>query len=210
MGCDIHVCCEYRPRVTKRINNQWIEQKLNWRSMDVFFKNIENEWEPLPIYSDRCYDLFGTLAGVRNYADCLTIDSPRGVPSDACAETLKEYNLMREDAHSCSWFTLYELCEWFNKYGRIKYQGYLTAIESAKVLADDGYIPDVIYESNEDDATLIFTQWTHRNTALEEFINCIKKRAEDFYFIYPYNFTNPSADTIDRMKDIRVVFWFDN
>lgn len=56
----------------------------------------------------------------------------------------------------------------------------------------------------------MLTEWVHNNYALEEFINKIKQRAEDFCFLFLSEVTRLSEITIEKMKDIRVVFWFDN
>ncbi len=210
MGCDIHVCCEYRPRESVRSGNGWIEKKLDWHTMDVFQKNLKGEYELLPLYTDRCYSLFANLAGVRRYNDELLIDDPRGLPSDICEDTRKEYESWGRDAHTCSWFTLWELCDWYNKYGKIKYRGYLTAHDAARVKQDDWYQPDCIYGSNKDDATLILTEWVHTNYPVKEFIDKIKQRADDFYFLFLSSYKSPSEATVEKMKDIRVIFWFDN
>ncbi|MBR5698605.1 MAG: hypothetical protein IKX44_08330 [Prevotella sp.] len=58
---------------------------------------------------DRIYSLFGALAGTRGKLEPMF--DPRGLPDDVTPETLEEYNLFEEDAHTPSWLTTNELRE---------------------------------------------------------------------------------------------------
>lgn len=105
MGCDIHMCVEYKR-----------SPEDSWRSGDYFHKD-----DPLSpdatmcrvdLYDDRCYSLFAVLAGVRNNGDYKPIDTPRGLPDDVTEYVKKDYKSWGIDAHSCSFLTLRELKEW--------------------------------------------------------------------------------------------------
>lgn len=105
MGCDIHCNLEYRR------NNQ-----SNWYDIDLYQRNkyfgsdedeIE-EFEKIRLYTKRSYFLFGLLAGVRNIM-VEPIKQPRGIPEDVTESVKKFYNNMGKDAHTPSWYTLYEL-----------------------------------------------------------------------------------------------------
>ena len=56
----------------------------------------------------RHYNLFGLLAGVRNY-NIKPIAPPRGFPKDVSKSITEGYNSWGSDAHSASWLTLAEL-----------------------------------------------------------------------------------------------------
>lgn len=60
------------------------------------------------LYNERNYFLFGLLAGVRNY-NVQPIREPRGIPEDTCESIKKYFQNWGADAHTPSWFTLYEL-----------------------------------------------------------------------------------------------------
>jgi hypothetical protein len=84
MGCDIH-------------------SYLERRTLDG--------WEMLPgpgPFGDRSYDRFAFLADVRNYSGIEPISMPRGLPVDASAGVLKEYD-GGWDYYCMSWLTLDEL-----------------------------------------------------------------------------------------------------
>lgn len=104
MGCDIHVCVEYKR-----------SSEGHWQSGDYF--HMTNPLDPnekpyrVDVYSDRCYSLFGVLADVRNRG-YKPIDTPRGLPDDVTDYVKSEYEWWGTDAHSASFFTLRELKEW--------------------------------------------------------------------------------------------------
>ena len=83
MGCDIHMHTE------KKVDGEWID--INFYPFD-----------------DRCYNIFGFLADVRNYSDVKPISQPRGVPEDSPAYK-KEFFDYYYDFHSGSWLSVEEL-----------------------------------------------------------------------------------------------------
>ncbi len=56
---------------------------------------------------DRCYNLFGVLAGVRSEGP--PIADPKGMPPDASAEVKQQCAQWDGDGHNHSWLTLDEL-----------------------------------------------------------------------------------------------------
>lgn len=104
MGCDIHMCVEYRPNSEEK-----------WRSGDYFHSN--DPTKPLTgrrrvdLYNDRDYELFAVLAGVRGYREEGCIDDPRGLPDDVTDYVRESYEYWGNDAHSASFFTLQELID---------------------------------------------------------------------------------------------------
>ena len=75
MGCDIHGFLEIRQK-------SWICLK--------------------EIPKIRCYDIFGILAGVRNYINAKPISAPKGIPEDASEEALEKINMWVFYGHSYS------------------------------------------------------------------------------------------------------------
>lgn len=98
MGCDIHLVLERRHR------DKWIavdtftgHHRARWA-----LKKGEYNWSP-PLASDRNYDRFAKLAGVRGDGP-----EPRGVPPDASETTQYMVERWGEDGHSHSWLPLAE------------------------------------------------------------------------------------------------------
>ena len=85
MGCDIHSYAE------RREGGRWVELP---------------KMEP---FGEQSYNVFGWLAGVRNYSAVAPISEPRGLPADMSAATAKHYDDWRGAAHSESWLTVAEL-----------------------------------------------------------------------------------------------------
>ena len=107
MGCDIHMQVEYRTK---------IDGTMQWCNGSLYEVNKYHDSYPdEPKYKRIClinerrnYNLFGLLAGVRNYY-IKPIASPRGFPNDASKSITEKYNSCRIHAHSASWLTLAEL-----------------------------------------------------------------------------------------------------
>lgn len=88
MGCDIHGAIEYYAKHRDRWNHE--------RNITV----------------DRWYNLFGVLAGVRNYVNAIPIAEPKGLPKDIDYITEDHFEVWIYNAHSMSWLTLRELQEY--------------------------------------------------------------------------------------------------
>lgn len=104
MGCDIHMCIEYKTEGGK-----------NWRCGDYFHTvnplDSNKELYRVDLYDARCYSLFAVLADVRN-GGYTPIDTPRGLPDDVTDYVRADYESWGLNAHSCSFLTLRELKEW--------------------------------------------------------------------------------------------------
>lgn len=68
-------------------------------------EGLERCW----IFSDRNYELFALLAGVRNYNDYPPLFPCRGIPEDCSDEVKEERDYWEGDAHSWTYFTLGDL-----------------------------------------------------------------------------------------------------
>lgn len=168
MGCDIH-------------GNLEVKEEGKWK----FIEEIPNV---------RSYDMFGILAGVRNYVNAMPISEPRGCPEDISDGTNKKLEHWDFDGHSHSWLTyrdflVYDWSQVF-KDGRISTIDKATGKEMSKAsytyLQDHPnpkYVLDYLDRLAED---LIPESW-------EKFLRKMGKLA------FKYG-----------SRNVRIVFWFDN
>lgn len=202
MGCDIHTHIEYK----RFINN---EEK--WVCADHFALNPyydideDDKYYTVEVCGNRDYGLFATLANVRNYGNTEYIDEPRGLPEDTCEEIKASYSAWECDAHSCSYFTLKELIDFYNKNGKLKRSG-LISKENAKKLDEQNIEPNEWCQMTNLD--YVHREWEVENTSLKHLIDEIKRRADEDNFIYDFEWER--GETPKRIEKIRFVFWFDN
>lgn len=204
MGCDIHVYTE-----RKQEDGSWFccdHFKLN-----KYYGKYENEPEYFiePIYNDRNYSLFATLADVRNYNHIKPIDEPRGLPVDISDGVKKEADHWKDDAHSYSWFLASELFAYKTKHPFYKVSGMVSPTD-AFYLDELGRIPSewCEYTSNE---SYVRREWLVPDSVLDKLINAIKHRMdEEFYICDWYSEAEKEAKYMKHAKDFRIVFWFDN
>lgn len=109
MGCDIHFYVERRDGDKWITCDEWVPSEWDQSSLEV----------RKSFYKDRCYDLFGILADVRNgsgFAGAKTgegfvpISAPRGLPNDLSPELQREADEGMD--HTPSWLTLRELLDY--------------------------------------------------------------------------------------------------
>jgi hypothetical protein len=105
MGCDIHVYLEKYTSVNGE--NKWVNVDHWQLNPDFGSHENEREYDLIPFYWGRNYDLFSILAEVRGSYD--PIDDPRGLPEDVTDATRKEFERWGRDAHTPSHYTLKEL-----------------------------------------------------------------------------------------------------
>ena len=87
MGCDIHLSIEYR--------YDYEEEPAKVSSWWCWGKNIAGV---------RDYDMFGYLAGVRNYSEYIRpIVKPRGIPKDVGFDVKDKVDEFGTDGHSHTW-----------------------------------------------------------------------------------------------------------
>jgi hypothetical protein len=73
----------------------------------------ETGWYALyPIPSERSYDSYGVLFGVRNYTNSVPVAEGRGFPEDAHWRTKKKNESWKMDAHSHTWMNFKDLEEY--------------------------------------------------------------------------------------------------
>ncbi len=105
MGCDIHVYLEKYTSVNGEY--KWVNVDHWQLNPDFGSHENEREYDLIPFYWGRNYDLFSILAEVRGSYD--PIDDPRGLPEDVTDATRKEFERWGRDAHTPSYYTLKEL-----------------------------------------------------------------------------------------------------
>ena len=190
MGCDIHL---YRE---KKVNGKWVTADEGWN--DEYGNGVlDVPWESR--FTDRDYDLFGFLAGVRSEPEFRFKE--KGLPLILCDEVallIKEYG---EDGHSHSHLYLHELEEavvlMANKFvtvsGMKDEKSYKKLIESISSADDTDW--DLIYP---------YCKWASGTGYV------------DFSVDVPASFKLSGLKRlIDHLKscgsdDSRIVFWFDN
>lgn len=83
-------------------------EPMNWYEAKTVGK-LPNPYSESP-YEGRCYSLFGVLAGVRDHMRD-PIDLPRYIPDDTTDEIRSNFEDWGYDAHSASYYYLYELLD---------------------------------------------------------------------------------------------------
>lgn len=113
MGADIHVFLEKKTTINKEskwVNIDYWQKNPHYDGVDEY----EREYEHVPVYTGRNYELFNILAGVRGSGDGM-IEEPRGLPGNVSETTKEESDRWSSDGHSYSYFTLFELKEFLEK-----------------------------------------------------------------------------------------------
>lgn len=138
MGCDIHMHVEYKQYDI--VNSKWLcgdyftlDSRSTLENPNYIFQDL---------YGYRNYGLFAILADVRNDGSVTCIDRPRGLPDDVSDFVKKNYEDWGMDAHSCSYFTLHELLEfYYDQYDpSVDDGGFKNLIDKIKERADELYI----------------------------------------------------------------------
>lgn len=105
MGCDIHVYLEKYTKIGEE--NKWVNIDY-WQINPHFGLDDSNrEYDQVPFYIGRNYDLFSILAEVRGSLD--PIADARGIPDDVSLVTKREYDVVGFEVHTPSYYTLKEL-----------------------------------------------------------------------------------------------------
>lgn len=98
MGADIHVYLEKKT-----------DEKYNiWESVCLYkIDEYRHKLEIANPYNGRNGELFSALAGVRGWLTPFV--NPRGLPENLSQEIEKEYLWFKGDAHTSTWYDVYEL-----------------------------------------------------------------------------------------------------
>ena len=205
MGCDIHVCCEFKNNKGEWINCDHF--KINPYYRPEYIESGEQEWEIIPIYDDRNYSLFATLANVRNYGGTTVISEARGLPDDIHPLTKKIVDDWGCDGHTHSYYTLRELLDYMSTGPITTYSGLIT-IEQAKDLDNFNIYPES-WRQGTNMKGYVRRTWTMPDGNLNKLITAMKKRCAEVFWIFEW-----SKDYENKIKceadNFRIVFWFDN
>ena len=216
MGSDIHNHIEYRKEsYIGTDKNGKSKYKSKWLCGDYFKLNPlygifkgEREYELVGFCEDRNYDLFATLADVRNYGDTPYIAEPRGLPKDVTKKVKKESDDWGEDGHSHSYFTLKELIEYQSTIKPLKHSGMISP-EAQKELDENGKLPTEWCQMTNIEGWER-REWEEENTVLVPLIEALKARAEDLCVIREWEWEKAPKKALEKADNIRIVFWFDN
>lgn len=201
MYVDIHICCEYR--------------LSTWFNGDYFMFNPwyeefgdDNEYTMIPIYAKRNYDLFATLADVKNRGGIIPISAPRGLPDDIHKVTKQLVDEYGNRGFSHSYFTLRELLDYMDTAPICTYSGWITK-EEAKDL-DLYHIYPNIWLSSSNSENYVKRTWTVPNNHVNVLVDAMKKRLIEIISEINHGTTKELNDTeIKRIaNDFRIVFWF--
>ena len=226
MGCDIHVLTEKFSKSSER----WFNADY-WK-YNVFYDpedGDDNEMELVPVYDARNYELFATLANVRNRPSIWEfmdgnaekavplpfIAEPKGVPSDLGVHTKKYIDSWGEDGHSHSFLTLKELYRyWINAPETVTRSGVLVG-EVLKDFDEKGIKPRCwsagYYGSQESG----YRTWEVKCNPLDDFIEALFKRFDKACYNFGFTEADRKNETYQKIIEengdlFRVVFFFDN
>lgn len=202
MGCDIHMHIEYKK------GGRWI-------CGDYFRKNPlhgryagEPEYTLVGFHDNRDYDLFATLANVRNYGKTDYISEPRGLPDDITDDVKAMADDWDDDGHSRSYLTLREIIDFNNTHHQIKQAGMISP-EAAKALDEHG-TPPTEWCQYTNIKTWVRREWSTENDVLDPLIEAIKQRAAELHVIWDFLWDRNPEEAYEEADNIRIVFWFDN
>ena len=167
MGCDIH---------------PWLEvcKSKKWS----FVKVVE---------LGRNYDMFGIIAGVRNYVNAIPISEPKGLPNDVSNKITEESNGWNYDGHSHSWLNWKEIRDYDWK--QVFHDGRESAVskQTGEPLWKSSY-------SNKD----------HVSEDIEfKFLDVVAQDCLSNDYIELFNEMEDLSHRYGS-ENVRIVFWFDN
>ena len=196
MACDIHLYVE-----TKRT----VKEEKVWVSADLFILDPydKGNLQQVELHGNRNYNLFSTLAGVRDHTGKITpVSKPKGLPSDCCQYVRTQCEKWSGDGHTHSYLTLKELRDYQNS-NPVLYESGLITLNQAKELDEQNKIPTSWCKWSIDD-NFVYREWPQPNLTLVPLIEKLEQRYQ-LCFFYGHGVYNQKND-----EDIRIVFWFDN
>ena len=198
MGCDIHMYVEYKSKVSNK-----------WESGDFYkvnpYKGQEDEpdYSVIELHGDRNYELFSTLAGVRDYSEkVIPVAEPKGIPEDVCEFVKAEFIKWDSDAHTPSWLTLKEIRDYQANNPKMFLSGLLSPSQ-INDLDNNGITPQYWYQGTNQEG-YERREWNEPNIYLIPLIEKLQTRA--------LHLLQREWQEYDTHNDnnIRIVFWFDN
>ena len=203
MGCDIHVMVEARKQPLGP--DGWFNID-NWQHNPYFGDKGEPVMTIKPIYTQRNYELFAFLAGVRDYGGNPSFGFDRGFPEDACKHTAAEYTRWGEDAHTPGYATLAALKEKAGTVTKVNRRGYVKKEQIAR-FKETGETPTSWSQSvfGPGSENYEWMEWQDEAHCFDDLLDALEERKRDVFWIF-----NPEKDDGTNDTNIRIVFWFDN
>lgn len=202
MGCDIHVTLERYNKESKR-----------WEPLNLYKKNPDDTFEPIPVYDGRNYELFGLLAGVRGSSHFFKggygyIVEPRGLPEDMSSYAQFKWEEGKDEDGRVWWHTptWYDFCELenyayllddFNKTIKGKNKE-IEELEKKVKHLENRSDEQVFWQDELDDLCEEYEFDYNGIDSLVGFVSDIKNVLYEYHVLCP------------KMGDVRVVLWFDN
>lgn len=203
MGCDIHMFVEYK-RDGKWMNGDYFKKNPYYKknqeaeSEDYY----EKEFEVIELHGNRNYDLFSTLAGVRDYSGkIIPVAEERGLPEDVTEFVKKESDEYGCDGHTHSWLTLKEIKEYDSKKEKLTMTGLLSLQQ--RIDLDNGNLPEHWCQGT-NQPNHERREWLVENYTLTALISKMEKRVHE---LLSRDWREYDAE---NDENIRIVFWFDN
>lgn len=207
MGCDIHVCCERKNYEGKWINCDHFKFNPYFDSDSDGDDEEIDKWWIVPIFDDRNYALFATLADVRNRGYITPISEPRGLPDDIHYITKALSDSWGDVGHSHSYYTLRELEDYMSNAPTITYSGMISEEQASNLDKYNIYPTSWCLSTTMDGYT--HRTWTIPDDNVPILIEAMKKRCAEENHIFEWQ-----KDYEERIKkeadNFRIVFWFDN
>ena len=179
MGCDIHVMVEARKQPLGP--DGWFNID-NWQHNPYFGDKGEPVMTIKPIYTQRNYELFAFLAGVRDYGGNPSFGFDRGFPEDA------------------------ELKEKAGTVTKVNRRGYVKKEQIAR-FKETGETPTSWSQSvfGPGSENYEWMEWQDEAHCFDDLLDALEERKRDVFWIF-----NPEKDDGTNDTNIRIVFWFDN
>ena len=225
MGCDIHVLTEQFLTSGKWFNADYWKYNFYYDPED----DTDLKMDLVSFFDDRNYELFATLANVRNGASIWEImegnadkckplpiiAEPKGLPSDLDIHTKEYIDSWGCDAHSHSFFTLKELYTyWINSPKTITRSGVLVG----DVLTDfdeKGILSKCWFKGYIGSEKSAHRTWEVEYNPLDTFMEALFKRFDDVMWNFGYSEADRKSEKYQKIIEdkgarFRVVFFFDN
>lgn len=172
MGCDIHGFLEI-------VSESWVDCVHG-------------------IPDNRTYDMFGLLAGVRNYTDCKPISNPRGLPEKVSWQVKDSLEKWGSDAHSRSWLSVKDFKE--HDWELESLDGRVSTIDknTGKELSKASY---TFLQDHPDEAEKQNVELKHLTRKAKDLI--------PFAWVCFIDYMKSLAENYGD-ENVRIVFWFDN
>lgn len=221
---DIERYNEMTKKATEIESGEMLKKEVAWRKengyeisnsdLDYYSPVVAKDW----LYENRNYNLFGILAGVREYS-INPISEPKGMPSDLCEYIKSECESWDCDGHTHSYYTFRELIDFDWMSSVVHNEAWVSekVYKQFKETGDPYPCSGGVYGKNIEKITNKEMDRVLRDKypweSEKSFYTIVSWERPYYEYgqyllenIYRYLEDNPTIDA----KNIRMVFWFDN